>query len=525
MPVEDVVSRISALFAGFAEAHGTHGVPTQDRGKGNKWSIKSTAKTIREPVTTDLWTQHLKGKRPLGVIAITERDTCRWGSIDVDEYEDSDALLKLVALADKLPLVPCRSKSGGLHLFVFLREEASAEEFVPRLRELAASLGLANCEIFPKQTKILVERGDLGNWMVMPYYGDTFGGKIREQVGLKKTGAEMTISEFLTYAEKRRCGLEDLQSRGPAPAARRDGKGGDKRPKQPFGDGPPCLMHLAASGSIGEGRKRTLFMMALYHKRKGGDWQKAIEDSNRSNMQPPLPAEEVAGIIRSVSKKDYQYTCKEEPMRSHCDAVTCRMRKFGVGNGGNVPQLRGVTMMMTEPPIWFVDVENGRLEVSTETLQNYPLFHRACMEKLSKCFAPVSQKEWLFILGDAMERVERLPAPPDVSEGGRFRELLEEFLTNRGEGHSREDLLRGVPWEDQEGERFYFQLKDLMSFLWRENARDLSRNVVSRLITRMGGGDRQIDVKGKNLRCWWTPSSQVQRHPQLGTPREKEDRI
>ena len=40
------------LFAGNSRAHGTHGVPMKD---GLKWEIKTTAKTIRKPVTLDLW--------------------------------------------------------------------------------------------------------------------------------------------------------------------------------------------------------------------------------------------------------------------------------------------------------------------------------------------------------------------------------------------------------------------------------------------------------------------------------------
>jgi len=35
---------------------------------------------------------------------------------------------------------------------------------------------LAGCEIIPKQTKIISEQGDQGNWIVMQYYGDDFGG-------------------------------------------------------------------------------------------------------------------------------------------------------------------------------------------------------------------------------------------------------------------------------------------------------------------------------------------------------------
>src|ERR1019366_8696331 len=104
------------LFAGFAGAHGTHGTPTQEP-DSLKWAIKTTARTLRQPVTVDLWLSHLTGERPLGVIPIREDSTSSWGSIDIDDYDK--VLLVLVGRIqrEKIPLVACRSKSGGLHLF------------------------------------------------------------------------------------------------------------------------------------------------------------------------------------------------------------------------------------------------------------------------------------------------------------------------------------------------------------------------------------------------------------------------
>ena len=88
--------RMMALFAGFASAHGTHGEPVQD---GLKWAIKTTARTVREPVTKQLWEKHLRGEISLGVIPIREDGTCSWGSIDVDQYGED--FLKLIDKAER----------------------------------------------------------------------------------------------------------------------------------------------------------------------------------------------------------------------------------------------------------------------------------------------------------------------------------------------------------------------------------------------------------------------------------------
>jgi hypothetical protein len=207
--MKNSTERMMSLFAGLEDVHGTHGLPELDE-NGVKWGIKKTARTVREPVTLEMWAKHLEGKRPLGIVPIRRDSTSVWGSIDVDEY-DIDALevVKKVEAA-KLPLVPCRSKSGGLHLFLFASEPVEAELMQGVLRHIAATLGFAGSEIFPKQTKILVDKGDHGSWMVVPYFGGDFGGKIRFQYGLKKTGAEMTLEEFLSFADKRKQSASDI---------------------------------------------------------------------------------------------------------------------------------------------------------------------------------------------------------------------------------------------------------------------------------------------------------------------------
>ena len=97
--------RLMALFAGHSGAHGTHGEPEKDDNK-QKWGIGKTARTIRKPVTNELWESHLAGERPLGIIPIREDSSCIWGAIDIDEYEaDLIGIVKRIE-QKKLPQVP-----------------------------------------------------------------------------------------------------------------------------------------------------------------------------------------------------------------------------------------------------------------------------------------------------------------------------------------------------------------------------------------------------------------------------------
>lgn len=517
-----------SLFAGYEGQHGTHGMPDLDP-NGVKWSIKKTARTIKKPVTIAMWQDHIDGKRPLGIIPITKDSTCSWGSIDVDQYDlDLTEIVRRVEERN-LPLVPCRSKSGGLHLWMFFCEPVDAAAAQSILRDLAASLGFAGCEIFPKQTKILAEHGDQGNWIVMPYFGGDFEGRLKMQRGIKKTGAEMTIGEFLTLAEKRRVTVEQLAEmaqsikHADAPATSKkklNGAGDGKRPKIPYGDGPPCLTHLAASGFPDGGRNNALFHIGVYLKKAcPSDWKNQLAIDNQAHMKPPLPKEEVDEVIKSLVKKDYEYKCKDQPMVSHCNSVVCRGRKHGVGVGGTYPEILGIDKLNTEPPVWFVQIPGARIPMKTEDMQNYRRFHRLCMEHASVCYKMIPEPVWFSIIGEAMQKVKTIDAPADIGLEGIFLEMLETFLTNRMRGKQKEDLLRGAPWEDEEEGRYYFQLAPLAKFLQREGVRDVERSQLKFRIEALGGGHRdQMNIKGRNRSVWWVPSSAVQGAPELDAP-------
>lgn len=492
------------LFQGYSAAHGTHGEPHREP-DSLKWAIKRTARTHREPYTLEMWEQHLAGTRPLGIMPIMEDGTCSWASIDYDQYDVN--LLELVARvhAAKLRLVPCRSKSGGLHLWVFFRTPQTAAVVQSVLRDVSAALGISGSEIFPKQTTILAERGDLGSWMVMPYFGGTFDGKLQEQVGLKKTGAEMTAEEFLRVCEDSL--VDDVASLAPTRPPAHPDKPGGRVAREAFDDGPPCLQHLARGGVEKGGQNNTLFMMGLYLIRKEpADWKEQLEEVNRLHMSPPLPSDQVASTIKSLEKKEYEYTCGVEPMASHCDVRACRRRRYGVGSSADYPDISGLSVIDAEPAIWFVSVGAERLEMGTEDLQRYDRFHRVAMERLHRCYMPMKHETWTKIVATAMASVEVLSVSADVTVRARFTELLEDFCTNRQRGTRREDLMVGKPWEDEDGARHYFRLRDMQKFLDKENFKTLNRGAMSELIKKLGGGPEQLSIRGHNRHVWWVPT-------------------
>lgn len=531
---KQLVQRMMSLFRGHASVSGTHGAPEKSSGS-LKWNIKSTARTLREPPTEKLWTQHLEGERPLGVIPIAEDSTCRWGSIDLDEYDlDLPELVRKTSKAG-FPLIPVRSKSNGLHLFLFLREPEAAASVQTILRDTAAALGMARCEIFPKQTRILADR-DAGSWIIAPYFGDgddgtptdgTFGGKLQRQHGLKPRGGDMTLGEFLSAAEKGLTTVADLATLLEKRAVGDDPKPDKKRVRGrsscDFSDGPPCMRQLLyGNGSIvSDGRKTLLFNSSTYLKRADPEgWQTRLETVNQ-RFSPPLPSSEVDGVIQSASKKDYEYQCKQEPLVSYCNSALCRTRKFGVGEQGEFPSIN-LRKFDTRPPVWFVEIEGKTLELTTEELSSFQRFLVACYDKITKGFRYMRHEAWIALVNEAMENAVVLPAPPELSIEEKFRKTLEEFLTNRSAGQRREDLLRNVPWEDEEKKRYWFSPEGFELFLkntYGVKDPDKSRTQRFLILKRLGGSRKQLNFANTRSRiCWWISSDQVQGLPETDTP-------
>ncbi len=503
-----LAKRLMELFSGNEVSHGTYRPPENTAPTGGKLEIKTTARTVREAATLQHWMDHVNGIKPLGIAPLREDDTCVWGCIDIDKYD-----LVLATLASKVgslgvPMHLGRSKSGGAHVFVFLDTPAPAILLQRWLRDVAARLGYAQSEIFPKQSTLLRERGDLPNWMIMPYFGDTMPV-------LRSGGGEYTLGEFLNAAEKGRLPTEMLG----LPVSVESNEEFD------FADGPPCLQHLASVGFEEGTRNNGLLALGTYCKKKWPEnWEEKFERMNHVIMNSAGSSEQMLGMKKSLRKKDYHYRCKDVPLVSHCNSNLCRLRKFGVGDHDQVPTISSLSKLDTEPPIWFADIGESRLELSTEELTEYRKFHKKCVEVLLKAYPIITMNDWNAELSRALASVIKIETPPDSAPGGAFREELEEFLTNRQRGTRREDLHSGRPWEDVEEKRHYFRLKDLLVRLDRiQSLRVLNRGQVVTRIKDLGGGHHYFMINGKGVNCHWVPSTLFFETPVVDFPPIEKD--
>jgi hypothetical protein len=374
--------------------------------------------------------------------------------------------------------------------------------------------------------------------------GTTFDGKLADQSAIKKTGSKMTLEEFLNHAENNLVTTEDLhkyEQEATTPKtttsssrskSRGAGKGGvSDQGGSPFSDGPPCLQHLAEQGVPDGGRNSTLFMMGLYFIRVDvNNWTTRLEEANRLFFNPPLSSDEVQGVIKSIEKKGardpdsgYRYTCRTQPMASHCNSKICRGRKHGIGSADEIPKLTGITKMGDDPPVWFLTIGDLRLELATSELQNAYAFQSKCLEK-GVCFQSMKQQDWIALLSDAMSHgIEILDMPGDVGIQGQFKELLDEFLTDRQVGEDKEELLRNVPWKDYVEKKVYFKLSALQSFLEKANFKHYRRGSLVQRIRDLGGDHHFFSLKGnRGLNVWYVPMTILPTVQPAEPPRMKE---
>jgi len=489
------VTKFFTIFSGCQSAHGQTKV--LDSAKNGKMNAKSFI--VREPLTEELVQKHFDGVQGIGSIPIDESNQCVFGALDIDDYSLDLIALKKKINRLKIPLVTCRSKSGGAHCFLFMKQKISAAEMRDKLAEFASALGFGGCEIFPKQEEVKVERGDVGNFINLPYFNE----KYTTRYAIKDDGEAHTLDEFFKLVDKFTLTIEQL-------AKFRIHDDDDLLP-----NGPPCLQQLTEFGIPEGGRNQTLMNVGIYYKLSSpSDWKEKLESHNQNYSNPPLPAKEIVDIQTRLEKKDYYYMCKQEPLSSHCNRGLCRNRKFGIGSTQAFPILGGLTVVESEPPVWFVDVDGSRLELTTKQLQMQIEFQRACMEQTYRMPVRMKDNDWRDLVDNLLDSATRISVPEELTQKGLFNELLETFCTSRIRGTSPEELLTGKPWTD-EGYT-YFKLSALQDFLRRQGFTSYTRGQITERLKESNGGDiadreyrfKDSRDKWRKVRVWFVPEIQ-----------------
>jgi hypothetical protein len=480
-------------FAGVSEAYGIYKAAKTVR-PGEK--RQGEARTLRKPVTEELWDFHLEGRSGLGIIPIMKGDKCVWGCIDIDQYAFNHKEF-LQKIADR-PFVVCRSKSGGAHVFLFVEEPVPAQDMQDILKAWAAYFGYGDCEIFPKQLHIDPEKGNIGNWLNMPYFNGTLTDRYCVRLGDDGTLIKIQAPEdFLAYAKIQTQAIEKFGTFEPPIF------------EDELGDGPPCLQHLMRTGVAKGARNNGLFNFAVYCRKKFGEqeWIERTLDYNQRLLNPPLRKGEVNTLLESLAKREtYSYKCSDVPIVNYCNGSLCQRRKYGVGTSNVAVMVGGISKIECDPPKFFVDLEGkGRVELSTEELASYNRFSVSCLGQLNCSLGHITQKAWNEMLKERMEELTVIELPrdqlDDMSSFATTLNLIKDWISwfNEEDPH----VIDFAPV--RRGEDVYFRLDPVLDYLKKRHVRPERHKIVDLIKAKLGAEPSNGTLTSGNLICYKIP--------------------
>ncbi|PDT07870.1 hypothetical protein [Rhizobium sp. M1] len=506
--------RLFELFRG-ADHHGTYRHEPTLVQPGEKISIRGSAKTIYEPPTPDLWQLHLDGTRPLGICPLWSNDTCLWGAIDLDDRDVVHSELVARVRQNGLPLVVCRSKSGGAHLYVFLSEPMPAIDLQRRLREFSDLLGFpAKTEIFPKQTRTS-DIDKAGGWLNVPY----FQGEETTRYAVKNSGLAMSLPEFLDLAEESALIPAQLMALKASPPARTD----DRK---------------KAEGSLTSEEFEKLLQ----------GWLRKLAEAPGGKADDTL-MEIARDIGRCASVIDIDYAVMQRRVleawnargKNETDFHQQYHRNYAHGQKeGNPPRLADggdgddryptiekiVVLTGGEEDEWRLTLRGwGDVTLPVREVMHYYTFNVRCAARLGAVFDQMKQNTWYECLREARARAEFEAIPETETEEHEMRSLLRVFLTDKHKAESLAEVLLGKPYHDEDEGRRYFRFEDFHKYLRRQTSSfgNMKPNIVGRWVRRAVGKKNFKDtdkmIKGKSVKLYYVPAELFDATPELALPK------
>lgn len=419
--------RFNLLFKGKNDSYVWNNFPKEKPEEGVK--IKTDVRQVSGEVNSELLVKHLEGDFAVGVCPVQADGKCFFGVIDIDYYKDK--ILKVLDFIKEyqLPLLPFRSKSGGLHLYLFVRKSVSAKSMRETLSKIVyyfcldSLYGDNKVEIFPKQDKA---KG-FGSCITLPYFNaeDTYNYL------MSLDGEPVSFDGALNIIKQSIVMLEDVQ---------------ECLDRLPYGDAPPCLQRILLSGVVGgddSGRNNFLFSYSVYAKKKYGtgfcDYVRKINNSFAS----PLEDTVIDSITASVTENEYVYKCKDIPCKGFCNKSECSKREFGLGrNKGHFTGIDYGQMYryMTAEPyyVWLLRL-HGQEEWKKVIFKDegYLLdqknFAKLCIRYLNSAPLQVSNNDWYAVLNTVLPNITEVEVKQEADTSGKalLRTAFLSYLSNK----------------------------------------------------------------------------------------------
>ena len=496
------------LFLGKTNSYVKNELPKERPERKGKFKTKITQ--VEGKVDKELMVHHLEGDFGVGICPVNAEGKARFGVLDFDIYSSEVRKVLDVIREYQLPLLPFRSKSGGLHVYLMLIKAIPAKEMRDILERIKYNFsfdeiyGKNKVEVFPKQNS--VKEGGFGSAITLPY----FNAEEPYTYLLSLDGEKIDFKEALIYIQKHITTVENVT---------------EILDNLPYNDAPPCIQRILLSEAVGgedTGRNNFLFSFAVYAKKKYGTGFESYVEAVNEKFSSPLAESDVTAICTSVSQNEYIYKCSDIPCNSFCNKVTCKKREYGLGRdkshftGIDYGQL--FRYQAAEPYyIWKLRL-HGQEEWKDVVFKDegYLLdqknFAKLCVRYLNQAPMQVSSNDWYAILNSVLPNIQNVEVTSESDTSGLsvVRNAFISYLSNKQARRDSPYQIRVglcVRQTTSEGEaKYYFTHKGFYEYL-RNHKIDFEVSLLRETLKKFGAVEDVLiytNALGEEKRfpCW-----------------------
>jgi len=215
-------------------------------------------------------------------------------------------------------LIAVKSKSGGLHIFIFFNEWADATKVSRKLSQINEQYFQAQ-EVFPCNKMLNMPYNDQEATMEHAYDDNSNA---------------LLIGRFLKLAEQKKIKPQEFY----------DYKVQEYDVESEWSQYPPCVQKLIQEGWSGNNRNNYLFNVLVLEMKKNNaltiqQIEETAQDRNSTIFKTPLDRNEVISLAKSVHKSGYQFQCppKHPEFQPICNKDLCKTRRLGIGEA--IPEI------------------------------------------------------------------------------------------------------------------------------------------------------------------------------------------
>jgi hypothetical protein len=206
----------------------------------------------------------------------------------------------------------------------------------------------------------------------------------------------------------------------------------------------------------------------------------------------------------------------------YCDAKLCGQRKFGIGQEEFLPNNRSLIQLKSDPPLWFLTLDDTEIQLTTEQFDNFNMFNQRVMERLLVKFPPIKQADWVKQQNLLLKNCTQIDIPFEMTPVGQFVEYVSMFCATASDNPNNIKL---GPIK-QHG-CYYFRMVDLKDYLSQQRFKELPDNKILSVIKQVIKADAVTHTIKEpvklNVRCWRVREESLHMDPAVPLPNLQDD--